>query len=421
MSSFIIEQSPPLHGTVRIGGSKNAVLPILAATLLTPHTCVIQDVPALTDVFAMQNMIEDFGGQTRWDAQTETMTVTAAQIGKQEASYDLAAQMRASFLVMGPVLARCGCIKAPLPGGCAIGSRPVDQHLKGFAALGADITQEHGYILATAKHLTGATIYLDFPSVGATENIIMAAVLAEGQTILQNCANEPEIVDLANFLTSIGADIRGAGTDTIRINGVRELGGSTHAVIPDRIEAGTFMLAAAATHGDIILENIVGDHLKAIAAKLREANILVEDHDNGLHVYGSSAAHAVDVKTLPYPGFPTDMQAQFMGFLATTAGSGIVIETVFENRFMHVSELKRMGADIKIDSRSAVVEGVPRLTGTQVRATDLRAGAALVVAGLSAEGTTEVRDIYHIERGYCGFDEKLRRLGARILRTESPA
>ena len=421
MASFLIEQSPPLRGTVHIGGSKNAVLPILAAALLTTQPCTIHDVPALTDVFVMQNMLEDFGAQTQWDANRETMTIATRHIEKHEVSYDLAGQMRASFLVMGPLLARCGHIKAPLPGGCAIGSRPVDQHLKGFAAMGAEIKQEHGFISASAKRLTGATIYLDFPSVGATENIMMAAVLADGQTILQNCANEPEIVDLANFLSSIGADIRGAGTDTIRINGVRELSGSTYTVIPDRIEAGTFMLAAATTHGDIVLENIVGDHLKAIIAKLREANVLVEDHDNGLHVYGGGASRAVDIKTLPYPGFPTDMQAQFMGFLATATGSGIVIETVFENRFMHASELKRMGADIKIDSRSAVIEGLPRLTGTQVRATDLRAGAALVIAGLAAEGMTEVRDIYHIDRGYCRFDEKLRQLGARILRAEGQA
>jgi len=418
MACLLIEQSPPLHGTVRIGGSKNAVLPILAATLLTPHECVIQDVPALTDVFVMQNIIEDFGGTTRWNAQRAAMTVTAADIQKREVSFELAGRMRASFLAMGPILARFGEIRAPLPGGCAIGTRPIDQHLKGFAAMGADITQEHGYVHATAHKLTGATVYLDFPSVGATENIMMAAVLAEGQTVLQNCANEPEIVDLAHFLNAIGADVRGAGTDTIRINGVKELNGGVHGVIPDRIEAGTFMLAAAATRGKVVLENIVADHLKAITAKLREANVTVDECDGGLRVCGTDDACAVDVKTLPYPGFPTDMQAQFMGFMAATRGSGIVIETVFENRFMHVGELKRMGADIKIDSRSAVVEGIPRLTGTQVRATDLRAGAALVVAGLAAEGTTEVRDIFHIDRGYCGFDEKLRRLGARIVRVE---
>jgi len=393
------------------------VLPILAAALLTEEACAIQEVPALTDVFVMQNILEDFGAKTKWDAKRETMTITARDIKSPEMAYELAGRMRASFLAAGPLLARCGRVRVPLPGGCAIGSRPVDQHLKGFAALGARITQEHGCVLAEAGKLTGATIYLDFPSVGATENIMMAAVLAQGQTVLQNCANEPEIVDLASFLSSIGADIRGAGTDTIRINGVRSLSGGAHTVIPDRIEAGTFMLAAAATRGDIVLENIVGDHLKAVAAKLREADVLIEEQDNGLRVCGS-VARAVDVKTLPYPGFPTDMQAQFMGFLTMTQGSGIVIETVFENRFMHVNELVRMGADIKIDSRSAVVEGVPCLTGTQVRATDLRAGAALVVAGLAAEGVTEVRDVFHIDRGYCGFEEKLRRIGARIVRVE---
>ena len=418
MSKLLIEESPPLCGRVRISGSKNAVLPILAATLLTDEPCVIQEVPPLTDVFVMQNLIEDFGGQTAWDAKKETMTVTARHIARTEAAYDLVSRMRASFLTMGPLLARCGRMRAPLPGGCAIGARPVDQHLKGFAALGAEVTQEHGYVSVQADRLTGATIYLDFPSVGATENIMMAAALADGQTIIQNCANEPEIVDLANFLVTIGAEIRGAGTDTIRINGKRSLRGGTYSVIPDRIEAGTFMLAAAATRGDIVLENIVSDHLKSTVAKLREANILIDEHDDGLHIYGGSVARAVDIKTLPYPGFPTDMQAQFMGFLAVTQGSGVVIETVFENRFMHVGELKRMGAEIKVDSRSAVVEGVHRLTGTQVRATDLRAGAALVVAGLTAAGATEVSDVFHIDRGYCGFDEKLRQLGARIVRVE---
>lgn len=413
-----MEQSPPLSGKVRISGSKNAVLPILAATLLTEETCKIQDVPALTDVFVMQNIIEDFGGKTQWDSKKETLTVTAAELTKHEASYELVSRMRASFLIMGPLLARLGKVKVPLPGGCAIGARPVDLHLKGLAAMGADIHQDHGFVEATAEKLTGANIYLDFPSVGATENILMAAVLAEGQTILQNCAVEPEIVDLSNFLSSIGADIRGAGTTTIRVNGVKELSGGCHTIIPDRIEAGTFMIAAAATKGDVIIDNVVADHLKPIIAKLREADILVEEHDEGLRVYGGGEHRMVDLKTLPYPGFPTDMQAQFMGFLTTIEGNGVVIETVFENRFMHVGEFKRMGANIKIDSRSAIIEGVEKLTGTQVKATDLRAGAALIVAALTASGSTEISDIFHIDRGYCGFDEKLRRLGGKIIRLE---
>ena len=405
-------------GKVRVSGSKNAVLPIIAATLLTDHRCTIYDVPHLTDVVVMQNIIEDFGGTTHWDNAKEALTIQVKDIKKTEAPYELCAKMRASFLAAGPVLARMGEVKMSLPGGCAIGSRPVDLHIKGLAALGASITQEHGYVHAKAKRLVGTNIYLDFPSVGATENIMMAAVLAKGQTIIQNCAVEPEIVDLSNFLSSMGAQIRGSGTDTIRINGVESLSGTGHNIIPDRIEAGTFMCAAAISRGDVLITNTVSDHLKPAIAKLREADVLVEESDEGIRVVGSKGRRAIDIKTLPYPGFPTDMQAQFISFLATTPGTNIVTETVFENRFMHVPELVRMGADIKIDSRSAIIEGVERLTGSQVRATDLRAGAALILAALGASGTTEINDIYHVDRGYFRFDEKLRGLGARVLRIE---
>jgi len=418
MSRFIVEESPPLKGTVRISGSKNSALPILAATLMTDELCVINDVPALTDIFVMQNLIEDFGGNTVWDSKTETMTITAERIEKTEACFDLVSSMRASFLVLGPMLARMGYVKVALPGGCAIGARPVDLHLKGFAAMGAEITKENGYICAKAGRLKGANIYLDFPSVGATENILMAASMADGQTIIQNCAVEPEIVDLANFLSSIGADIRGAGTGTIRINGVKNLSGGTHTIIPDRIEAGTFMLAAAATRGDVLVENIVADHLKPITAKLREAGILVQEEEKGIRVRAEHKINAIDVKTLPYPGFPTDMQAQFMALLTMAEGSSVIIETIFENRYMHIPELVRMGAKIRIDSRSAIIDGVAKLHGAQVKATDLRAGAALTIAGLCAEGITEVNDIFHIDRGYSGFDEKLRQLGGRIIRME---
>ena len=418
LGKFVIEECGRLSGKVRVSGSKNSVLPIIAATLLTDQPCTIFDVPALTDVVMMQNLIEDFGGSTKWDRAKETLTITIKDIKKIDASYELCAKMRASFVAAGPILARMGEVKMSLPGGCAIGSRPVDLHLKGLAALGADIVQEHGYVHAKAKKLCGANIYLDFPSVGATENIMMAAVLAKGQTIIQNCAVEPEIVDLSNFLTSMGAQIRGSGTDTIRINGVQELSGTTHNIIPDRIEAGTFMIAAAITGGDVLVTNTVVDHLKPTIAKLRESGINIEDREEGVFVSSGERRLPIDIKTLPYPGFPTDMQAQFISLLATTPGTNIVTETVFENRFMHVPELVRMGADIKIDSRSAIIEGVSKLTGTQVKATDLRAGAALILASLNASGTTEVHDIHHIDRGYFRFDEKLRGLGANIIRVE---
>ena len=419
MGKFIIEESGRLFGKVRVSGSKNSVLPIIAATLLTGESCTIRDVPALTDVLVMQNLIEDLGGSTHWDEGTQSLTIEAKNINKTEAAYELCAKMRASFLVAGPILARMGEVKISLPGGCAIGSRPVDLHIKGLAALGASINQEHGYVYAKAKRLIGANIYLDFPSVGATENIMMAAVLAKGQTIIQNCAVEPEIVDLSNFLTALGAQIRGSGTDTIRINGVDSLKGADHSIIPDRIEAGTLMLAAAATNGDVELANIVIDHLKPTIAKLREAGMEIMETDEGIRVIGNPYRRAIDIKTMPYPGFPTDMQAQFISMLAITPGTNIVTETIFENRFMHVPELVRMGADIKIDSRSAIIEGVKKLAGTQVKATDLRAGAALIIAALGACGTTEINDIYHIDRGYYRFDDKLRSLGAKIIRVDN--
>ena len=414
MEKFIVRESGPLRGRVRVSGSKNSVLPIIAATLLTDEECVIHDVPALTDVMIMQELIEDMGGKTSLNE--ETLKIKVQNIAKIQADYELCSKMRASFLVAGPVLARMGEVKISMPGGCAIGSRPVDLHLKGFAALGAEITQEGGYIHARADRLVGANIYLDFPSVGATENLIMAATLAQGQTILQNCAVEPEIVDLANFLNSMGAQIRGSGTDTIKITGVERLKGTTHTVIPDRIEAGTFMIAAAITGGDVLLENIVTDHLKPVIAKLGEMGVEVDEQEDTIRIKAGGQLAPIDIKTMPYPGFPTDMQAQFLALLATTGGTNIVTETVFENRFMHVAELVRMGADIKIDSRIAIIEGVEHLTGTQVKATDLRAGASLMLAALAAKGTTEINDIHHIERGYYKFDEKLNALGASVER-----
>lgn len=419
MAKYVISEGVPLNGRVRINGAKNSVLPIIAASLLGDSKSIIEEVPDLYDVKIMSDLVKSLGAEVQPQSGS-SIAIDAGNITNCTAPYELVSKLRASFLIMGPMLAKTGFVRVALPGGCPIGSRPVDLHLKGFAALGADITQGHGYIEAkTAKKLTGTKIYLDFPSVGATENILMAAVLAEGQTIIENAAIEPEIVDLANYLNEMGACIRGAGTDTIRIVGVEKLQGCTHMVIPDRIEAGTFMVAAAITNGNIVVENVVPDHLKPVIAKLKETGLeIIEESPTTLTIKSSGSLRPVDVKTLPYPGFPTDMQAQMTSLLSRTSGTSMVIETIFENRFMHVSELKRMGANIKIDGRTAVIEGNPSLTGASVKATDLRAGAALVLAGLAAEGSTEIGEIQHIDRGYCGFDKKLRDLGARIERVE---
>jgi UDP-N-acetylglucosamine 1-carboxyvinyltransferase len=415
---FIITPQGPLRGDVHICGAKNAVLPVLAATLLTGQNCVVQNVPDLSDVEAMCGLLESLGAGTCWDREAGNLTVHAGGLNQHEAAYEWVGRLRASFLIIGPMLARLGRAKVPLPGGCAIGSRPVDLHLKGLGALGAEIEHAHGFINVSAEKLTGAKIYLDFPSVGATESIMMAASLAEGQTILENCAVEPEIVDLANFLNAAGADIRGAGTDTVKINGAPALRGTSHSVIPDRIEAGTFMVAAALTRGDIRLTNVMADHLKPVTAKLKEVNVSVMETDNGLRVFHNPGLEliAADIKTMPYPGFPTDMQALFMSLMATAAGTSIITETVFENRFMQVGELKRMGAEIKIESRSAVIEGVRELAGAQVSASDLRAGAALMLAALTANGTTELSGASHIDRGYFRLDTRLNTLGAQVQR-----
>jgi len=409
-----------LRGTVEIGGSKNAVLPVLAAAILTGEKNTLLNVPNLSDVNSMNDLLKTIGSEANYDKKSGRLIVDTSKINSQEAAYELVVKLRASFLVLGPLLARYGQAKVPLPGGCAIGSRPVDLHLKGFVALGAEVDNSHGYVTVKAKKLVGTKIYLDFPSVGATENIMMAAALAEGQTILQNCAIEPEIVDLANFINAAGGKIRGAGTDTIRIEGVKEMKGVKHSIIPDRIEAGTFMVAAALTRGDVFLSNIMPDHVKPVTAKLKEAGVTVTEMENGIRVNheGEREIISADLKTLPYPGFPTDMQAQFMTLMSTASGTSVITETMFENRFMQVGELKRMGADIKIESRSAVVEGVKNLTGTQVTASDLRAGAALVLAALKAEGETEISGIHHIDRGYDAIDERLNSLGAKIKRVE---
>lgn len=416
MAKLVVCKSPPLKGTVRIDGAKNSVLPIIAASLLTEDLCVIDEVPALEDVRTISEVLQCFGSKI--EEGPNVLKIDNKDIHTTHAPYELVRKMRASFLVMGPLLSRMGQVKISLPGGCAIGTRPIDLHLKGFSALGAEITMGYGYIEAKAGRLKGNRVYLDFPSVGATENIMMAAVLAEGCTVIENAAEEPEIVDLSNFINAMGGNIKGAGTDTIRIEGVKELHGANHTVIPDRIEAGTFMVAAGITGGDILLKNVLIDHLRPVEAKCKEAGMIIDEEEDGLRVRVLNPLHSIDVKTLPYPGFPTDMQAQIMALMCMVPGTSIITETVFENRFMHVSELKRLGALIKIEGRSAVVEGVPKLTGTHVRATDLRAGAALILAGLSAEGSTVISDIYHIDRGYFGIEKKLKSLGARIERVD---
>lgn len=410
-----MEKSSPLKGNVRIGGAKNSALPILAASLLGTEDIILEDVPKLKDVEVICEVLSSLGAKIEI-LDKGIIKINSKDINNYETPYELMSKMRASFLVMGPLLTRLGKTKTSLPGGCAIGTRPIDLHLKGFKALGAKIDVDHGNIGAYADKLIGDRIYLDFPSVGATENIMMAAVMAEGETIIDNAAMEPEIVDLANFLNKLGADIKGAGTSSIRIKGVKELGGCTHSVIPDRIEAGTYMVAAAITKGDIVVENVITSHIKPIIAKLREAGCTIIENNDKVRVIGAEELKAVDVKTLPYPGFPTDMQAQFMSLMSVSKGTSVVIETVFENRFMHVDELKRMGADIKIDGRSAIIQGVDNLMSAPVKATDLRAGAALILAGLVADGTTEISDIYHIDRGYEDIEGKLTNLGAKIRR-----
>lgn len=416
MDKIIVRGGKALTGNVKVSGAKNAVLPIIAASILAEEgTCVISDVPALDDVRTICDLLKTMGISLTYDH--EVLTINASQLTSVEASYELVRKMRASFLVMGPLLARKGKARVALPGGCAIGTRPIDQHLKGFEAMGAKIEIGQGFIEASVEgRLKGAKIYLDIASVGATENIMMAAALAEGTTVIENAAEEPEIVDLANFLNRMGAKIRGAGTGSIRIEGVEKMAGCTHCVIPDRIEAGTFMVAAAITGGDVFVEGAICDHLKSVTAKLREMGVEVDEQENGIRVRRTGALKAVDLKTLPYPGFPTDMQSQMMALLLVSEGTSIVTETVFENRFMHVEEFRRMNANIKIEGRSAIVEGGSKLTGSRVAATDLRAGAALVLAGLVSDGVTEVSALHHIDRGYVNFTEKLLALGADVER-----
>ena len=416
MEKLVIHGGKPLQGTVRVSGAKNAVLPIIVASMLGTTQSTLTEIPKLADVHTVCDVIASLGVHIE-HPERDTLVIDAHELTSTTAPYDLVRRMRASFLVMGPLLARKGRAQISLPGGCSIGARPIDLHLKAFEAMGAVIYLENGDIEATAPNgLKGAQIYLDFPSVGATENILMAASMADGKTVLENAAEEPEIVDLATYLNSMGANIRGAGTNVIRIEGVKELHGANHAVIPDRIEAGTFMVGAAMTQGNVFVENAISEHLKPLISKLKEVGAEVQEEIDGIRVIGHEPLRPADIKTLPYPGFPTDMQAQFMALTTICQGTSVVTETVFENRFMHVDEFKRMGAKIRIEGRSAIVEGVPRLKGASVNATDLRAGAALVLAGLVAEGETEVGYLYHIDRGYDNLVLKLQRLGADIVR-----
>ncbi len=412
MKKIIVEGQAPLTGVINVSGAKNAVLPLMAATLLCDGPCIIEDAPWLADVDTMCQVLTALGAQCGFDH--NTLEIDAAQLCSIEAPGELVRRMRASFLIMGPLLAKYGRVKMCLPGGCAIGARPIDLHLKGFEAMGAQISIQHGFIEAKADHLRGSRIYLDFPSVGATENIMMAATLAEGGTIIENAAAEPEIVDLSNLLGAMGANIKGAGTKVIRIEGGASLHRAHHNVIPDRVEAGSYMLAAAATGGDLVITNVIEEHLKPITAKLQEAGVAVCEGLEGVRVIGNREIGPLDIKTLPYPGFPTDMQAQFMALLTTAKGTSIVTETVFENRFMHAEELRRMQADITIDGHAAIINGVSQLQGASVRATDLRAGAAMIIAGLMAKGVTEINDIFHIQRGYENICGKLEQVGARI-------
>lgn len=416
MEKIIVRGGKRLYGTVKVEGAKNAVLPVLAATLLASDgKSVIRDVPTLSDVYTINEVLRNLNAEVAFD--NNTVVVDASRELKVEAPFEYVRKMRASVLVMGSLLARNGRARVALPGGCAIGSRPIDQHLKGFEAMGAKVKVGNGFIEAEVNgRLKGAKIYLDFPSVGATENIMMAATLAQGTTIIENVAKEPEIVDLANFLNKMGANVRGAGTGTLRIEGVDVLFGADHNIIPDRIEAGTFMVAAAITSGNVLVQGAVPEHLSSLIAKMEEMGVEIIEENDGVRVIGPEKLKAVDIKTMPHPGFPTDMQSQMMALLLRAQGTSMITETVFENRFMHVEEFRRMNADIKIEGRSVILNGPSNLQGAEVSATDLRAAAALILTGLVSEGNTRVTELKHLDRGYVNFHGKLEALGADIER-----
>ncbi len=414
MDVLVIEGGKPLSGSVRISGAKNAVLKLMAASLLTAEECVIRNVPRIKDVENMVNVLLGLGAQVIHDG--DVISIRAGEDLSWEAPEDNAREMRASIQIMGPLLARFGRVRIAHPGGCAIGTRPVDLHVNSLRKMGADLRDEFGFITGSCTQLTGQDIYLDIPSVGATENIMMAATLAKGTTVIRNAAREPEVVEVQNFLNRMGAHVRGAGTDTIRIHGVDQLGGADHTVIPDRIEVGTYMVAAAMTRGELVLSPVIPDHLDMVMAKLRQAGVEIDVRGDHLRVRGPRVLRPLDIRTGPHPGFPTDMQPQFMAMLCLAYGTSVIVENVDSSRFQHVEELMPMGAQITVVGRLAVVRGPCRLTGTRVSATDLRAGAALVLAGLAAEGITELERVHHVDRGYEDLEIKLRGVGAAIIR-----
>ncbi|MGM0843528.1 MAG: UDP-N-acetylglucosamine 1-carboxyvinyltransferase [Bacillota bacterium] len=416
MEKIIVRGGQSLNGTVKAEGAKNAVLPVIAATLLASEgKSVIKDVPTLSDVYTINEVLRHLNTDVTFS--NNEITVDASRELFVEAPFEYVRKMRASVLVMGSLLGRTGRARVALPGGCAIGSRPIDQHLKGFEAMGAKVKVGNGFIEAEVDgRLKGAKVYLDFPSVGATENIMMAAVLAEGTTVLENVAKEPEIVDLANFLNKMGGNVKGAGTGTIRIEGVERLYGVEHNIIPDRIEAGTFMVAAAITKGNVLVKGAIAEHMSSLVAKMEEMGVEIIEEEDGLRVIGPEKLKPIDIKTMPHPGFPTDMQAQMMALLLCAEGTSVISETVFENRFMHVEEFRRMNADIKIEGRSVIINGPVSMQGAEVGATDLRAAAALTIAGLVAEGYTRVTELHHLDRGYVDFHKKLESIGADIER-----
>ena len=417
MDEIVINGGNRLEGTVVVKGSKNSILPILAASILsTEGRSTIYDVPHLSDVENLMEIIQHLG--VRIEKEKDHIIIDANWMNRSDATLDCVSELRASLFLLGPILARFGYCEISQPGGCAIGIRPIDLHLKGLEAMGVQFEQSHGVIKGRTERLKGARIYLDFPSVGATENLMMAASLAEGQTILENVAEEPEIVDLANFLNNMGARITGAGTNVIKVTGVKSLKGTVHTVIPDRIEAGTYMIAVAAAGGNVLVENVIADHLKPVIAKLKEAGVSVEEEAEGLRVIseGSRSCKGVYIKTMPYPGFPTDMQAQLLALLLCASGRSYVTETIFERRFQHIEEFRKMGADIIMAGNTVALTGVGEIYGAHVHATDLRAGAALVIAALYAEGETKVSNVHFIDRGYDGLVENLKNLGADIKR-----
>ena len=415
MDKYVINGGTTLHGEVEISGAKNAAVAIIPAALMVDGVCRIENLPQISDTDMLLTILSELGARVRY-INSSAVEIDCTDVHLQDAPYELMRKIRASYYLIGAMLGRFGSAKTTMPGGCNFGVRPIDQHIKGMTALGAAVDVKNGFVYADAAggRLHGARIYLDKVSVGATMNIILAATLAQGRTIIENAAREPQIVDLANFLNSMGADVRGAGTDTVKVNGVDRLHGGTYTIIPDQIEAGTYMVAAAATGGEVLVKNVIPKHLECISAKLRETGTIVQEYEDSVLVKGASTLRRANVKTLPYPGFPTDMQPQMGVLLCLAAGTSVITEGIYDNRFKYVNELRKMGAEIQVDGRVAIIEGGTRLTGAPVMACDLRAGAAMVIAGMCASGVTQVEDIHYIERGYENFVGKLRRLGADI-------